>query len=185
MDRNLGASQVATSSTDANSYGDLLQWGRGDDGHQDRSSSTTSTNSNSPGHGNFILETVSPYDWRITQDDNLWNGESATNNPCPSGWRLPTEAEWEAERNNGGTGFWGTGGLQNNSTGAMNSVLKLPLAGSRSNSNGSLSNVGAGGGYWSSTVSSTYSRHLNFNSSNAGMLTYSRAVGLSVRCLKD
>ena len=31
MDRNLGASQVATSSTDANSYGDLYQWGRAAD----------------------------------------------------------------------------------------------------------------------------------------------------------
>ena len=32
MDRNLGASQVATSSTDAASYGDLYQWGRAADG---------------------------------------------------------------------------------------------------------------------------------------------------------
>ena len=43
MDRNLGASQVATSSTDTNSYGDLYQWGRGADGHQLRISNTTST----------------------------------------------------------------------------------------------------------------------------------------------
>ncbi|MCX8486231.1 MAG: hypothetical protein ORN53_03470, partial [Crocinitomicaceae bacterium] len=32
MDRNLGASQVATSSNDAASYGDLYQWGRATDG---------------------------------------------------------------------------------------------------------------------------------------------------------
>jgi len=31
MDRNLGASQVATSSTDPLSLGDLYQWGRGTD----------------------------------------------------------------------------------------------------------------------------------------------------------
>jgi hypothetical protein len=36
MDRNLGASQVATSSTDPASYGDLYQWGRPADGHQIR-----------------------------------------------------------------------------------------------------------------------------------------------------
>jgi hypothetical protein len=41
MDRNLGATQVATSSTDAAAYGDLYQWGRGNDGHQCRTSSTT------------------------------------------------------------------------------------------------------------------------------------------------
>ena len=56
LDRNLGATQVATSSTDAASYGDLFQWGRLDDSHQVRTSPTTTTLSNSdiPGHGNFI-----------------------------------------------------------------------------------------------------------------------------------
>lgn len=42
MDRNLGASRAATSPTDASSFGDLYQWGRGADGHQLRSSDTTS-----------------------------------------------------------------------------------------------------------------------------------------------
>ena len=177
MDRNLGASQVATSSNDVNSYGDLFQWGRGDDGHQDRSSSTTSTNSNSPGHGDFITEGSSPYDWRSTQDDNLWNGESATNNPCPSGWRLPTQTEWEAERT---TDF-----TSNNAAGAFGSVLKLPLAGYRYYSSGSLNYVGASGDYWSSTVSGTNARRLFFGNSGASMYDGNRALGLSVRCLKD
>ena len=39
LDRNLGASQVCTSSTDSSCYGNLYQWGRNDDGHE--SSSTT------------------------------------------------------------------------------------------------------------------------------------------------
>ena len=43
MDRNLGASQVATSSSDAAAYGDLYQWGRRADGHQCRNSPTTTT----------------------------------------------------------------------------------------------------------------------------------------------
>lgn len=43
MDRNLGASRVATSSTDEAAYGDLYQWGRFGDGHQCRKSDTTST----------------------------------------------------------------------------------------------------------------------------------------------
>ena len=61
----------------------------------------------------------------------------------------------------------------------------LPVGGNRNNSNGSLNNVGTNGNYWSSTVSSTNSRNLNFNSSNANMNNNNRANGFSVRCLKD
>ena len=178
MDRNLGASQVATSSTDAAAYGDLYQWGRAADGHESRTSGTTSTlaTSDTPGHGNFITNGSSPYDWRNPQNDNLWQGVSGTNNPCPSGYRLPTEAEWEAER---------TSWSSNNAAGAFASPLKLPVAGIRYDSNGSLINVGFNGYYWSSTVDGTNSRNLNFNSSNANMNSNNRANGNSVRCLKD
>lgn len=41
MDRNLDATQEATSSRDVASYGYLYQWGRLSDGHQKRSSPTT------------------------------------------------------------------------------------------------------------------------------------------------
>jgi hypothetical protein len=61
----------------------------------------------------------------------------------------------------------------------------LPVAGNRNNSNGSLNNVGSNGNYWSSTVSGTNARNLNFNSSNANMNSNNRANGFSVRCLKD
>ncbi len=76
MDRNLGASQVATSSTDANSYGALFQWGRLSDGHEDRGSSNTTTLSSSdePCHDDFITNSASPYDWRSPANDNLWQG---------------------------------------------------------------------------------------------------------------
>jgi uncharacterized protein (TIGR02145 family) len=178
MDRNLGASQVATSSTDAAAYGDLYQWGRLTDGHQIRTSGTTSTlsSTDNPGHSNFILAPSSPYDWRSPQNDNLWQGVSGINNPCPSGYRLPTEAELNAER---------TSWSSNNAAGAFASPLKLPVAGYRLNSNGSLNNVGSGGSYWSSTVAGTSSRYLYFVSSNAGMNSNDRANGFSVRCIKD
>lgn len=61
----------------------------------------------------------------------------------------------------------------------------MPVAGNRNNSNGSLNNVGSNGNYWSSTVSGTNARNLNFNSSNADMNNNNRANGNSVRCLKD
>jgi uncharacterized protein (TIGR02145 family) len=178
MDRNLGASQVATSSTDASAYGDLYQWGRAADGHESRTSGTTSTlsSSDTPGHGDFITAgSGSDYDWRSPQNDNLWQGVSGTNNPCPSGYRLPTEAEWEAE-----LASWSS----EDAAGAYDSPLKLPMAGYRYLSNGSLFLVGSLGYYWSSTVDGTNSRFLYFVSSNAFMYSFSRAHGLSVRCLK-
>jgi uncharacterized protein (TIGR02145 family) len=178
MDRNLGAAQVAASSTDAAAYGDLYQWGRGTDGHQIRTSATTATLSSidQPAHGNFILAPSAPYDWRSPQNTNLWQGVNGINNPCPSSYRIPTETELVAER-----ASWST----DNSAGAFGSVLKLPMAGGRNGGNGSLDDVGTSGNYWSSTVSSTYSSLLYFDSGNAGMFTYYRSYGRAVRCLKD
>ena len=178
MDRNLGASQVATSSNDANAYGHLYQWGRAADGHQIRTSVTTGTlsNTDNPGHGYFITVNSNPNDWRSPQNNNLWQGSSGTNNPCPSGYRLPTEAEWVAEY---------TSWSSNNSAGAFGSPLKLPVAGYRDNSNGELNSVGSGGVYWSSTVAVPYSVNLSFYSSAAYMYSDTRAHGFSVRCIKD
>lgn len=178
MDRNLGASQVATSSTDTASYGDLFQWGRRADGHQCRTSATTTTLSSidQPGHGSFILVPSTPYDWRNPQNTNLWQGVNGVNNPCPSGYRIPTEAELEAERLS-----WNA----NSSVGAFTSPLKLPVAGYRHYNSGSLLGVGNETNYWSSTVSGTSSRRLLFGSSFANMYSFVRAWGVSVRCLKD
>lgn len=181
MDRNLGASQVATSSTDANSYGDLYQWGRRSDGHQCRNSGTTSTLSSvdEPVHGSFITASSGNFDWRSPQNANLWQGVSGVNNPCPSGYRIPTKIELEAERV-----IWS----QNNSTGAFASLLKLPLAGFRNPGTGDLTNVGIDGYYYSSTINGINTEALSFSSTNNSANTGipgGRAIGLSVRCIKN
>ena len=175
MDRNLGATQVATSSTDAASYGDLYQWGRNTDGHEQRNSTTASGPVTSGSEGtNFI---TSGGDWLSTQDDTRWNGSTkGTHDPCPAGFRVPTETEWDAER----AGFSSI-----NASGAYASVLKLPVAGYRNFSTGALTSVGSSGNYWSSTVSGTNARYLGFTSSTAIMYANSRAYGFSVRCIKE
>jgi uncharacterized protein (TIGR02145 family) len=178
MDRNLGASQVATSSTDAAAYGDLYQWGRAADGHQCRNSATTPTLSSTdqPGHGNFITVNSGNYDWLSIQNSNLWQGVGGLNNPCPNGYRIPTESEFTSERNS-----W----ISDNSAGALNSQLKLPMSGYRSNIDGALLNFGIYGDYWFSTVSGSNSRRVYFNNSSAGLFTSGRATAFSVRCIKD
>ena len=178
MDRNLGASRAATSSTDTLAYGDLYQWGRAADGHEKRNSSTRSTLSSSdqPGHEDFITVSSEPYDWRSPGNDNLWQGVNGVNIPCPVGYRLPTIAEWSAEIQS-----WSS----NNSAGAYGSPLKLPVAGYRYDFDGSLYYVGSFGSYWSSSVDGTYARRLNFGSGDIPMYSSLRAFGRSVRCRKD
>jgi uncharacterized protein (TIGR02145 family) len=173
MDRNLGATRVATSSTDVEAYGDLYQWGRGADGHQSRTSATITTLSSAdqPGNGRFILAPDKPIDWRSPQNNNLWQGVNGTNNPCPSGYRLPTEAEWTTERDS-----WSP----KTSVGAFASPLKLPMAGNRTGYDGLIIKVGTIGYYWSST-----DYGLSFEGSYTSMSPYSRANGFSVRCIKD
>ena len=175
MDRNLGASRVATEMMDFQSFGDLYQWGRRDDGHQRRNSLTTRTlaNSDQPGHGNFITVWGS---WRSPRNDNLWQGVNGINNPCPSGYRLPTQAEWQAERQS-----WSNDDV----VGAIDSPLKLPIAGYRDGSSGSTGILRSSGNYWSSTVSGIYSIALSFSGSNTSMYHAHRAEGYSVRCIKD
>ena len=178
MDRNLGASRVAISSTDTNAYGDLFQWGRLDDGHQSRTSGTTSTRSSSdtPGHSNFILHSSSPNDWRNPQNNNLWQGVDGINNPCPPGWRIPTAVEWQTELNS-----W----VSKNNNGAYASPLKLTMGGYRDYSTGGVSAAGSRGRYRSSTISGTSAEHLGFDSSSASMNAFGRAYGQSVRCIKN
>jgi len=191
LDRNLGASQVAESSSDHLSYGDLFQWGRGDDEHQSITwtSPTTGTpvnasqsgTSGSTSPGNFFLHGSDTwYTGSNPAPSVLWQGPSGVNNPCPIGWRVPNEAEWDAER-----ASW----ITNNAAGALASPLRLPQPGLRLHNNGVLEGSGSsmGGYYWSSTeVSTNFPRYLDFNHSNANMFTWMRrADGLPVRCIKD
>jgi uncharacterized protein (TIGR02145 family) len=176
MDRNLGASQVATSPTDANAYGDLYQWGRRADAHQCRNSATTGTLSNSdqPPHGNFITSGNVPNDWRSPQNANLWQGVNGVNNPCPSGYRIPTSTEFDNERLS-----WSS----NNRNGAFASPLKLPTTGYRYCVDGSIGQIDAF--YWTSNVSGSYSTTLFISPSFAAFSNGRRADGHAVRCIKD
>ena len=175
-------------STDHLAYGDLFQWGRGADGHQlitrtnattgaaVNGTTTTLSSTDTPGNALFIKNGTAPNDWRSGQNVNLWQGVNGTNNPCPSGYRLPTQGELDAERLS-----WTT----QDPAGAFASLLKLPVAGYRNYSDGLPGSTGSGGFYWSSTISSGSSLRLRFNSIVADMLVNVRAGGASVRCIMD
>jgi hypothetical protein len=176
MDRNLGATQVAVNQFDTNSYGDLYQWGRRSDGHQCRNSVITNTLSSSvqPAHGDFIGGFNY---WLNTPNNNLWQGINGVNNPCPSGYRLPTMQELHAERMS-----WSS----QNMLGAFGSPLKLPFAGYR-DQNGLLSTSTKSQYHSSSLVQSggnPTSQRLSFTFTNANNAGWYTSEGLSVRCIK-
>ena len=177
----------ATGSNDFNAYGSLFQWGRYSDGHELINWTGTTSGSGvngqvsgplgSPWTSNiFILSSTD--DWRNPPNNNLWQGISGTNNPCPIGYRLPTDTELDNQRLS-----WS----YNTPTGARDSPLRLSMAGHRASSNTVFNNVGTRGYYWSSSVStevSTASDYLYvYTSSNIGYQV--RRVGYSVRCIKD
>jgi uncharacterized protein (TIGR02145 family) len=188
LDRNLGASRVATSATDASAFGDLYQWGRGTDGHQSRTSTKTNgiVTTNTPGDALFIFSSsFYLFDWRSPQNDGLWQGVNGVNNPCPTGYRLPTDAEWTAE-----IATWSS----SNSAGAFASPLKLTNTLFRDYGNGNIpaTVIGDPGYYWTSTISApdaTFTgknaRYLFFNTARAEIQSFPRAAGLAVRCIKD
>ncbi|MDR4987485.1 MAG: FISUMP domain-containing protein [Bacteroidales bacterium] len=184
MDRNLGAEpmpflpfQHATGYADERLYGDLFQWGRLDDGHQDRQSATTPgpVGTDVPGHGDFLTTAASPHDWRSPRNDNLWQGEGGINNPCPPGWRLPTQDELDAERMS-----W----QANNLAGAYASALKWSATGYRNNS-GDILNAQSWGYVWTSSTTGSNARSLAFAGNVAGIFSFPRASGMSVRCVMD
>ena len=174
MDRNVGASSVATSATDANAYGDLFQWGRGADGHESRTAGETNivSTSDTPGHGDFINQSSNR--WRSPSNLNLWQGVTGKNNVCPVGFRIPTKDEWAAE-----LATWGGGS-------GFASVLKLPLGGHQHPTLSTPWQVGGSGSYWSSTPNDDlHSWNLGLSSTTGNMGIAQQGHGFSIRCIKD
>jgi uncharacterized protein (TIGR02145 family) len=179
MDRNLGASRVATDRADPSAYGALFQWGRFADGHQCRNSTTIygATMLINPGHTSFITVNIAPNDWLSPSNSNLWQGVNGTNNPCPIGYRVPTDAEWGTER----ASFSPFSAI-----GAFNSPLKLTVGGARDSGSGNIVYENTDGFYWSSTAPSQSSSY-RFGIGNTAINGFSsnRSSGYSVRCIRD
>ncbi len=125
-----------------------------------------------------------------------WYAASDSRNVCPSGWHLPSEYQFESlvyllgdwasaggNMKSTGTQFWSSP-----NTGATNYSGFSGLPGGFRESNGSFSNEGNSGLWWtahsSSTVLAKY-RNLIYNSIEARQYQGNKNSGFSVRCVKD
>ncbi|WP_336963548.1 T9SS type A sorting domain-containing protein [Chryseobacterium contaminans] len=190
LKQNLGSERVAEALDDEESYGDLFQWGRWDDGHQLRNSPLISSPSDNtpeglPGSGSFIIG--SPGWWSSNGADDKWAGkglvevtETMGADPCRViglEWKLPSQADWanvvQAENIISPVKAYGGN-------------LKLPMGGYRSSSDGGFTFVGKRGYFWSSNAATTGGKYLYIGSTVANASAGGpRGQGASVRCMKS
>ncbi len=179
-------------------YGKLYQWGRRDGGGynttDDHSVQTAEAatwsggvfqnNGGTPAADKFYTTSDLPNDWYSNNSSKQLT--AWTNDPCPAGWRVPTEAELTKVKGTTASLTTGKHGSTDNLQGVSRADGKLffPVAGYRS-IGGSDRKRGNGGSYWSSDVSVTKAPNWDFNNDDSSMYYNYRAFGFSVRCVKN
>ena len=202
MDRNLGA-ESATATDGAKTRGLYYQFGRKDPfvgsteiyGINGTSKSTGATIATGKVTFAKAVQTPATFytygsgnnDWASPNNytSKNWNDISESDgktffDPCPEGWRLPTKAEYS---NFSTTTFtWDA-----TNSGRTYNGNWFPAAGCRHSGDGSMSNVGSNGIYWSASPNSeNYGCYLHFYSGSVNPASnYYRAYGFSVRCVQE
>jgi uncharacterized protein (TIGR02145 family) len=125
-----------------------------------------------------------------------WYAVANTNNLCPTGWHVPTNAQWTVlttylggesvaagKMKETGTSHWNSP-----NTGATNSSGFTALPGGYRDYGGTFYGVGSTGSWWSATEYGTYSawnRYLYYDFSGVYRSYPNKVDGFSVRCVRD
>jgi uncharacterized protein (TIGR02145 family) len=119
------------------------------------------------------------YDWQTAK------------NVCPTGWHLPSDAEWTQLENfvgsNPGTKLKAKSGWSHNGNGTDDYGFSA-LPGGYRYSYGNFLNIGVGGGWWSATegsADSAWYRSMGYDLSDVDRYDVVKELGFSVRCLRD
>ncbi|WP_411898219.1 hypothetical protein [Elizabethkingia occulta] len=185
MCQNLGATEgIAPFSPEAGNHGAKYQWGAQTEETGRYISQADDQNNSGAISG-----------WNTTpKPDDSWSDTSKTaNDPCPSGYRVPTIAQWEAVIDNNPNiervGSWATDGNYTSALYIRNSsnirTLMLPAAGYRHTPEGTLYNRGNSGYYRSSSGATSNAYFLYFNSSSVNTSITNSTYGFSVRCVAE
>ncbi len=128
----------------------------------------------------------------------LYNWYAATDarGICPTGWHVPSDAEWTTLVNyfggdsvaggklkEAGTTHWASP-----NTGATNESGFTAFPGGYRQSNGSFDDIGIVGYWWSATgtdAATAWYRFMGCGNSDVGRNNYGKTGGFSVRCVRD
>lgn len=130
-----------------------------------------------------------------------WHAVNNANGLCPSGWNVPTDAEFTAMTNHLGGASVAGGKMKSTltapephprwespNTGATNESNWSGLPGGNRSFSGAFNVIGGVGYWWSATeVTATFARYrdLGYNYSVVGRDFFNKTYGFSVRCLRD
>lgn len=137
------------------------------------------------------------YNWYVVDNNSATKvASNKGKNICPTGWHVPSDAEWViltdylggesvagAKLKETGISNW-----INPNSGATNETGFTALPGGNRFSNGSYSNIGSYGNWWSSTENSptnVWARGIGYNKSTVSRGNVIKQNGFSVRCIKD
>jgi uncharacterized protein (TIGR02145 family) len=164
-------------------------------------------------------ESTPKYQWAYNGNESnvatygrlyTWYAATDSRNVCPTGWHIPTDAEWTTLTDyltNNSYGYGGSGNQIAKSIASTSGWSSSSTAGSigniQENNNssgftalpggyryfsGSFSSIGSYSYWWSSSeFDATYAwfRYIYFNSGNVIRYYYNKQFGYSVRCIKD
>ncbi|NDV96695.1 DUF1566 domain-containing protein [Dysgonomonas sp. 521] len=165
-----------------------------------------------PRYGKFIKQKDDPMHWYPGLLNTLWgdgsspvqgsinnyNQPKAKNDPCPAGWKVPSQKQWQAiykptgdgdgvPQDNTLTNNWGINGSSAKSY-IVGMALNLPFAGKREYDTGENNRKNEYGYYWSTTHDwrDVYQLYLDGPGAKVNPNNHNhRTFGLSVRCVKE